>query len=139
MITRTITKALAGKEDLLLGQGSVDQTRDSAVIGITKFNSTHLPYSGDAVTSNPVSVKDKIDLIHNAVTSLASDIAAVGSDPTTFIIEDSQVVSDDLTIPVNVTLDIRQSGSISVASSKTVNINKRIYLKLQRTNLTNTN
>jgi hypothetical protein len=55
------TRNLGGKEDLLLGQGQVEQDRDGALYTITKINANHIPYSGDDETDDMISVKQVID------------------------------------------------------------------------------
>ena len=59
-IANQILKALGGFEDLLFGQGTVNQTRAGILTAITKLNATLMPYSGDTATGDFVSVASKI-------------------------------------------------------------------------------
>lgn len=63
MQSRVVQKALAGKQDILFGQGSVTQTRNGAAHTIDKINADNIPYSGDLVTEDVVTIKEKIDNI----------------------------------------------------------------------------
>lgn len=60
-IINQIQKALAGLEDLLVGQGTVTQTRGGQPVAISKINADNLPYSGDAATGNFVSIASKLN------------------------------------------------------------------------------
>lgn len=66
---RIVKKALAAKEDLLLGTGVVYQVRNGTTVGVNKINSSHIPYSGDEDTGNFVSIKDKLDDISLEINS----------------------------------------------------------------------
>lgn len=57
----TGTKRLAGEEDLLLGQGQVEQTRKGQVVVINKVNSGSIPFQGEPGDANYKSVKTIID------------------------------------------------------------------------------
>ncbi len=57
------TRNFGGKEDLIFGQGAVEQDRDGANYTITKINASHIPYSGDESTNDMKSVKETIDEI----------------------------------------------------------------------------
>ena len=54
-------KSLIGKEDLLLGFGTVNQTRGGITLPIKKINSSTIPYSVD------LSIKDKLDTIDSNI------------------------------------------------------------------------
>lgn len=56
----TIQKQLAGAEDVLLGQGQVNQDRGGVSYPISKLNAGNIPYSGDQATNDFVSVLEKI-------------------------------------------------------------------------------
>ncbi len=63
------TRNFGGVEDLVFGQGAVEQDRDGANYTITKINATHIPYTGDDATNDMVSVKQVIDdLLASSVT-----------------------------------------------------------------------
>lgn len=64
--------------------------------------------------------------------SLVDAIVAVGSDIATLIIFDTQDVTDDLTIPANITLQFTGTGIISVSSSKTLTLNGPLIAPLRR-------
>jgi len=55
-----IQKQLAGAEDILLGQGQVNQDRGGTLYPITKLNASNIPYSGDQVNNDFVALLDKI-------------------------------------------------------------------------------
>lgn len=59
--SRTIQKALGGAEDLLFGQGTVAQTRNGKEVVVSKINADTIPYSGDDVTKDKVSIVEKIN------------------------------------------------------------------------------
>lgn len=59
-IVNRILKELAGAEDLLFGQGTVNQVRAGLVRAISKINAAIIPYSGDAATGDFVSIASKI-------------------------------------------------------------------------------
>jgi len=63
MANRIIEKVLAGKEDLLFGQGQVEQLRNDVATLITKINASVIPYSGDVNTSNLVSVLEQLNIL----------------------------------------------------------------------------
>jgi len=65
-----LQKQLAGAEDVLLGQGKVTQNRNGIDYQISKLNAALIPYSGDVVTANFVSIANIIDSISSAVTPL---------------------------------------------------------------------
>ena len=71
MATRTIVKAKAGVEDLLVGEGQATQNRNGSTVTVTKLNADQLPYSGDAVTDNVVTTKEKIDAIEARVDAIS--------------------------------------------------------------------
>ncbi len=52
--SRIVTKALAGVEDLLLGEGTATQTRNGTLTNITKINASDLPYNAS------LSIRDKL-------------------------------------------------------------------------------
>ena len=52
--SRIVTKALAGVEDLLLGEGTVTQIRNGTLTNITKINASDLPYNAN------LSIRDKL-------------------------------------------------------------------------------
>jgi len=56
----SVQKQLAGVEDLLLGQGQVNQDRGGTGYPISKLNSGNIPYSGDQATNDFVSLLEKI-------------------------------------------------------------------------------
>ena len=51
---------------------------------------------------------------------LANLIAAIGANETTVTVSDQQSVTDDLTIPSNVTLRFIQGGTLNITAAKTV-------------------
>lgn len=51
---RVVTKALAGVEDLLLGEGVVNQTRNGTPVNITKINASNLSYNAS------LNIRDKL-------------------------------------------------------------------------------
>ena len=78
-----IQKALGGEEDLLFGQGTVTQTRGGGNVTISKINADTIPYSGDFVTSDMVSIKTTIDAntadIATNTAKIATSIAVVAT------------------------------------------------------------
>jgi len=58
--------------------------------------------------------------------NLAECVDAIGANDATIFIPDQHTITDDLTIPSNITLRIIQGGSISVNAGKTVTINGQI-------------
>jgi len=68
-IVNQLVKALAAFEDLLLGQGTVTQSRAGVDTVVTKLNGTHIPYSGDTATADMVSLVQQIDSIDLAKAS----------------------------------------------------------------------
>lgn len=64
-----IQKALAGADDLLFGQGTVEQVRRGELLNITKVNAALIPFSGDTATNNFVSIVEQFE-------NVAADIAA---------------------------------------------------------------
>jgi len=75
-MTITIQKQLAGVEDILFGQGQVNQDRGGTSYPITKLNASNLPYSGDVDTSNFVSLYDKVTQLSTAATTSISNTTA---------------------------------------------------------------
>ena len=69
MANRIIEKVLAGEEDLLFGQGQVDQIRNDIAIAITKINASVIPYSGDVNDGNLVSVVDQLNILLGYLTN----------------------------------------------------------------------
>ena len=69
-------RALAGAEDLLLGQGTVTQKRNNISVTISKFNADNIPYTGDAETGDLVTVKEEIDNINAANAAYGADTNA---------------------------------------------------------------
>lgn len=59
-------KSLIGEEDLLLGFGTVNQTRGTSTLPINKINSSTIPYSVD------LSIKDKLDVIDSTIALIPS-------------------------------------------------------------------
>ena len=60
-------KDLIGKEDLLFGEGEVQQIRDGEVVIVTRINAESVPYRtavGDLTT-----VKDALDYLYTQVTA----------------------------------------------------------------------
>jgi len=62
-IINQIVKELAGAEDLLLGQGNVTQTRAGTTIAISKINAGNLPFSGDVVTNDLVTIAAQLNTL----------------------------------------------------------------------------
>lgn len=62
---------------------------------------------------------------YNLVTDLEADVAAAGATDTTLVISDTQTLTGNLTVPANVTLDIKHSGVIALAGY-TLTINGRV-------------
>ena len=58
--------------------------------------------------------------------SFSAAIDAIGASDKTLIIPDEQAVSDDKTVPANVTLKFMQGGSLNISAAKTVTINGHI-------------
>jgi hypothetical protein len=82
--TRVIKKVLGGAEDLLFGQGTVEQIRNNQPVLISKINAETVPFSGDPQTGDKVSIVEKINsletstLLSRAVSiSSVSDLLAV--------------------------------------------------------------
>lgn len=65
------TRNFGGEEDLIFGQGAVEQDRDGANYTITKINATHIPYTGDEETNNMVSLKQTMD---DLIASSSTDV-----------------------------------------------------------------
>lgn len=61
-------KSLIVKEDILFGQGQIQQIRAGNNYIVTKVNAESLPYSGDPDTDDVKSVKEIIDDILAAST-----------------------------------------------------------------------
>lgn len=57
------TKQLAGEQDLLLGQGTVEQNRGGQNYDIKKINAGSIPYTGEPGDSGYQSTKDIIEII----------------------------------------------------------------------------
>jgi hypothetical protein len=57
-----LQKQLAGQEDMLLGQGTVNQDRGGTTYPISKLNGDVIPFSGDTETADLVSVNTAIQL-----------------------------------------------------------------------------
>ena len=55
------TKQLLGEEDVLFGQGQVEQTYKDELITITKINSDSIPFQGEPGDGDYKSTKDIID------------------------------------------------------------------------------
>ena len=73
MAVREIVKQLAGAEDLLLGEGTVNQERFSGTRAMTKVGAASLPYD-DRLPSDK-SIKDMLELA-TATTAQLEDLAA---------------------------------------------------------------
>lgn len=58
-----------------------------------------------------------------AYSTLALAVSAMGTNPATILIPEPLTVTEDLTIPATVTLDILQGGIITVSAGKTLTIN----------------
>ena len=67
---RYIQKALICEEDLLVGQGTAVQSRNGTDYTLNKINAESIPYSGDAVTSDFVSILTKIDALEARIAVL---------------------------------------------------------------------
>ncbi len=63
---------------------------------------------------------------YNEVSDLEAAVTAAGATETTLMVVDTQTLTDDLTIPANIDLDIPRSGSISIATGKTLTVNGSI-------------
>ncbi len=70
MDSRTITKALATVQDLLFGQGQVEQTRGGEPVTVDKINASHIPFSGDVLTGDFISVHGELLSRTKHVTSI---------------------------------------------------------------------
>jgi len=97
MATRTITRGLAGVEDLLLGDSALDattQTRNGTSLAITKINANELPYSGDSSVSNVVTIKEAMEVVtQRGVYDIATDTGAAASYTLMTIPDNSTIVN----------------------------------------------
>lgn len=79
------------------------------------------------VNMNSYSITDLLSLnnLHFATkyTDLATAVSTIGATETTLVIEDSEAITDDLTIPATMQLFFLRGGEISVANTKTLTIN----------------
>lgn len=57
------TKQLAGEQDLLLGQGTVEQDRGGVNYDIKKINADSIPYTGEPGDAGYQSTKDVLEII----------------------------------------------------------------------------
>jgi len=90
---RTIQRALIGKEDLLLGSGSVTQTRNGASVPIEKINISHIPYEGNILGIDLVNTKEVIQApIKRGVYDFSTLGGAIGDIPLLFIPDNSTVI-----------------------------------------------
>ena len=58
--------------------------------------------------------------------NLATVINALGARESTITIFKQYAVTDDLTVPANITLEFLQGGSVLISTTKTLTINGRI-------------
>lgn len=127
MTTRTITKALAGVEDLLLGVGSVNQTRNGSTVAISKINASEIPYSGNTAGVDLITTKERIDSFGNSGDyTFANDTGAVGS-YTLFTIPDNTTIVEAwyevVTAPTSaglatISLGVETDGADEILSAK---------------------
>jgi len=75
-MAKIIEKVLAGQEDMLFGQGTVQQFRNDSSVIIKKINADAIPYSGDVDTGNLVSV---LTIINGLLDTLANTYHTEGS------------------------------------------------------------
>jgi len=57
------TKSLIVKEDILFGEGQIEQNRGGNNYVVTKINADIIPYSGDPDNNDVKSIKEIIDNI----------------------------------------------------------------------------
>lgn len=67
--------------------------------------------------------KDRVEINMADYASLAAAIAAIGATEATLLIFEEEAVTDDLTVPANVTLRFIQGGYLNITAGKTVTIN----------------
>ena len=77
MVQRVVTKQLAGAEDLLLGEGSVNQVRHGGTRAMTKLGAASVPYD-DRLASDK-SIKDMLELSTATTAELESLAAAINT------------------------------------------------------------
>lgn len=104
--SRLIQKQLAGKEDLLLGIGTVSQARATGIKTITKLNATH--FGGVLVvdTSNDLNSLDK--------NQLDEQVVLVKEDGNTYIYNGTKWVTNDLVVENIEGLKTSSAGTIEV-------------------------
>jgi hypothetical protein len=91
--SRTITRALAGSEDLLLGVGSVDQSRNGSTIPITKINANNIPYEGNTEGVDLIQTKAVIQApIKRGVYDFATDGGSIGDFVLGYIPDNSTII-----------------------------------------------
>ena len=146
MTTRTVVKALAGEEDLLLGTGSANQTRNGQPVSVNKINADTFSFYKSGVSTVSRSIADRLE-----DTISAKDFGAVGdgsSDDTaylqaafdhiktigggtvyfpdgTYIVNGTLLFDPDANIPIH----IRGSGAVTLeqqSDSTTIRL-KRVY------------
>jgi hypothetical protein len=84
------------------------------------LNLTHVPY----VDSRTYGCK--ADGVKDDTIDLQAAITSIGSNEKALLLAGTHVVSDDMTIPENVTVWFIEGGALNVASGKTVTINGRV-------------
>jgi len=110
--TRTITRALIGEEDLLLGDSSVDpttQTRNGSSLSITKINADGIPYSGDSSTSNVISIKTKIDTLSGVTSTITVSSSAHTAADDAVILADDDTAAGNITVTLPLAADAEDS------------------------------
>lgn len=62
------TKQLAGEQDIVFGQGTIEQTRGGKNYDIKKVNADSIPYTGEPGDAGYQSTKDIIEIILGSTT-----------------------------------------------------------------------
>lgn len=97
--SRLIQKQLAGKEDLLLGVGTVSQARATGVKTITKLNATHFGGVLAVDTINNLNTLDK--------NQLDEQVVFVKEDGNTYIYNGTSWVAKTITVIVDTIADLK--------------------------------
>jgi hypothetical protein len=121
---RLVTKNLAGIEDFLTGEGTVNQTRNGTLYAMTKVGASVIPYDDTGVGGAGGSVKSQLDSAKTKVSVSADDTTPgylmekiVGGDGIT-LTELSGGGDEDAELKVDATV-VRTTGAQSIAGNKT--------------------
>lgn len=78
-------------------------------------------------TTNKIEMQNYQNILDcNAYGGLTSAISTLGTTTKTLIVNDDQAISDNLTIPANISLIVTRNGRLTVAATKTLTINGTI-------------